>query len=298
MSALEIRDLTKIYPPCFKALDHLTLGIGPGVFGLLGPNGAGKSTLLNILSGLLDFEAGSIALDQMDLRRNPSAWRKKLDVMPQTFDYIPHLTGYEYLQQRAFLTAYRPHGLKKRILSLLETVHLADAAHRTAQSYSRGMKQRLAIAGAFLCEPDLVLLDEPTSGLDPQERIFFRNLLAEMSTDRIVILSTHIVADVEQCASRMAVIHDGRALYDGTPVTLVRSADNCVWEADVSEDKIPEWEASRRLVSMKNHGTHIRIRVVSPDSPAENAKGVTPTLEDAYINLINSEKPAETGQPT
>ncbi len=282
---LVIRSLAKIYPTLSRALDDLDLEIGEGVFGLLGPNGAGKSTLMSILSGELDFESGSVSLDGTDIRRHPVAWRRGLGLMPQHFDFPPHMTGREFMRQSALMSGFSPRGLSARIGELLARVHLEDAAERDAASYSRGMKQRLAAAAAFLCEPVLVLLDEPTSGLDPEERVFFRELLADFSRDRIVMLSTHIVPDVERCCDELAVIQRGALLFQGSPSELVRRAENRVWEMPATQGDHAAL-AGHGLVGLHRRGDELVARVLAEKKPVPEAVSVSPGLEDAYMDLV------------
>lgn len=283
---LQIQNVTKVYPNLRRALDRLSLEIGPGVFGLLGPNGAGKSTLMAILTGGLEFEEGSVRLNGVDLGRDPSGWRRQLGYMPQTFDFVPHVTGREYLEQSALLSGYSPRGLRGRIDDLLGRVHLVDAQKRAAITYSRGMKQRLAVAATILCEPSLILLDEPTSGLDPEERVFFRELLVAIPRDRLVILSTHIVADVERCCAQIGIVAGGRLLYQGTPSELVSRVAGRVWESPVDEGQIDQLEHSRRLLGLRDQAGGAIARLVGESAPSPQAVSVAPNLEDAYMHLI------------
>jgi ABC-type multidrug transport system ATPase subunit len=286
MPTLHVRDVTKVYPTLRRALDGVSLDIGPGVFGLLGPNGAGKSTLMAILAGELGFESGRVLLDRTDAVRHPVAWRRRLGYMPQTFDFVPHVTGRDYLRQCALLSGFSPRSLRARIDELLERVNLAGAATRDCATYSRGMKQRLAVAATLLCEPELVLLDEPTSGLDPQERVFFRELLASMSENRVVILSTHIVADVERCCGRIGVIARGALRFEGPPSDLVSAVAGKVWEVTLPDEEIDHWVESNRVVSLREEHGNAIARVVSDSAPNAGATPVDAHLEDAYMHLL------------
>jgi ABC-type multidrug transport system ATPase subunit len=283
---LQVNNLTKVYPTGRVALSDFTLQASNGVLGLLGPNGAGKSTLLAILAAELGFEAGSVCLGNLDLLRNPSAWRASLGYMPQSFDIAPQLTGREFLARTALLSGIAPRTLAPRISELLGRVRLADAANREAASYSRGMKQRLAVAATFLCDPSLVLLDEPTSGLDPEERIVFRELLAESSHDRVVILSTHVVADVERCCAHIAIINAGRLCFAGPPSQLIAAMTTRVWETTAEMNIIEEWSRTRRLVSLRSRDDKPYARLLSTTQPTPEAVDVEATLEDAYLDLL------------
>jgi ABC-type multidrug transport system ATPase subunit len=278
----------KVYPTLRTALDGVDLDIGPGVLGLLGPNGAGKSTLMAILAGELDFEAGSVVLNgSIDLRRHPARWRRRLGYVPQRFDLPPHLSGREFLQQAALLAGLSPRGLGRRIDALLELVHLSEASRRDASTYSRGMKQRLAVAASLVGDPDLLLLDEPTAGLDPEERILFRELLAEAMQGRLVVLSTHIVSDVERCCERLAVLAGGRICHVGAPASLLEAVEGAVWEAPVSAVEVDALTEDRRLVALRVVNRQPHARFVCSTRPREDAVAVAATLEDAYVHLLS-----------
>ncbi|MCB2155180.1 ATP-binding cassette domain-containing protein [bacterium] len=289
MPSLTIQNVTKVYPTGRKALDGVDLEIGEGVFGLLGPNGAGKSTLMEILVGSLGFEAGRVTFDGSDVGRHPVAWRRRLGYMPQTLDFVPNQTGEEYLQECCLLSGFTPRSARHRIAEFLERVNLTHAAKRAATGYSRGMKQRLAIAAALVTDPPLVLLDEPTSGLDPRERVFFRELLASVSSGRTVILSTHIVNDVERCCGQIGVLADGRILFTGAPQELIRGVEGRVWETTLPADQIDEWVESGRVVTMREEAGEVRARLVSADQPLPGARQVDAGLEDAYMHAVGPE---------
>jgi len=289
---LRIDGITKVYPTGRVALSDVTLEVNHGVLGLLGPNGAGKSTLMAILATELGFEAGKVTLDGLDLTSKPGPWRAKLGYMPQSFDIAPQLNGREFMARTAILSGHSPRSLRDRIDGLLKRVRLEQAASREAAQYSRGMKQRLAVATTFLCDPSLVLLDEPTSGLDPEERIVFRELLMEFATQRVVILSTHVVADVERCCSQIAVLHLGRVLFFGSPSRLIESMNTTVWETPAEMEIVEEWSRGRRLVSLRNHDGRPWARVLSEEKPTTDATPCEAGLEDAYLDLLFSTAPA------
>jgi ABC-type multidrug transport system ATPase subunit len=224
MLSLAVTDLRKDYPRKPRALDGLSLTLGPGVLGLLGPNGAGKSTLMRILATVAKPTAGSATWNGVDIVRNPNAIREVLGYLPQDFGVYPNLNAVEFLSYLAAVRGLSATAARKRIDELLVLVNLVEAQRRPLGGFSGGMRQRLGIAQALLNDPRLLIVDEPTVGLDPEERVRFRHLLEELSGERIVILSTHIVSDVEAIASDIAIVAAGRLLARGTPDELVRAS--------------------------------------------------------------------------
>lgn len=283
---LEITGLRKIYPGGKVAIDGIDLSLGKGVFGLLGPNGAGKSSLVEILAANQEFESGSVLLDGVNVAKSPAAWRRRIGYMPQAFDFPPNATGREMLVESAILLGLKPGREKDRISMLLERVNLSWAADRYAAQYSRGMKQRLGIALALLHSPLLLLFDEPTAGLDPVERALFRDLLLELASEHIVILSTHIVPDVERCCTRIGVLSAGRLVYLGTPGDLTAESKGMVWEVRMEADAIEAEIGKRRAVSVSRHRGISTARLVADRPPAPGAVNVSPNLEDAYFQLL------------
>ncbi len=223
MLSLSIRDLRKDYPRKPRALDALTLDLGPGILGLLGPNGAGKSTLMRILATVARPTAGHAVWCGEDVVANPDAVRRVLGYLPQDFGVYPNLDAVEFLEYLAAVRGIDAGTARRRIEDLLVLVNLVEARKRPLGSFSGGMRQRVGIAQALLNRPQLLIVDEPTAGLDPEERVRFRDLLGEMAGERLVILSTHIVSDVEAVASDIAIIAEGRLLARGTPAELVRA---------------------------------------------------------------------------
>lgn len=284
---LAIRGVEKVYPSGTAALRGIDLDIGKGVFGLLGPNGAGKSTLMEILSAGLEFERGTILLNgKLDLARSPMAWRRNIGYLPQAFDFPACATGRELMEEAGLLLSLPRRALAERTAALLEKVNLSWAADRYAAQYSRGMKQRLGIAMALLHDPPLLLFDEPTAGLDPVERALFRELLVSLSPHHAIILSTHIVPDVERCCDHIGVIDAGRVVYTGTGRELAARADGRVWEVPLSAAELEQESARRRMVGISRRGDEMIGRVVAENPPAPRAVPAAATLDDAYFHLL------------
>src|SRR6202050_2451458 len=227
---LTIDALTKRYSGGVQALSNVSITLGPGVLGLLGPNGAGKSTLMRILAMITQPTSGKVLWNNSDVARNPDALRDVLGFLPQDFGVYPNLSALEFLEYLAAVKGIAAGASRRRISELLELVNLTDAAKRPLGGYSGGMRQRVGIAQALLNDPKLLIVDEPTAGLDPEERVRFRNLLSELSGERIVILSTHIVSDVEATATDIALISQGTLVAHSAHEDLLHAVEGKVWE--------------------------------------------------------------------
>ncbi|MDX1636656.1 MAG: ABC transporter ATP-binding protein [Balneolaceae bacterium] len=287
MSRLQIRDVSKYYGNQ-AALEGVSLEMDSGILGLLGPNGAGKSTLMRIVATIAEPSGGSVWWNERPISDNPNRLRSVLGYLPQQFGVYPHLTAREFLR---YLSAAKGVHAPERVEDLLARVNLTEYADRRLETYSGGMKQRAGIAQALLNDPELLIVDEPSSGLDPEERARFRNLLSELAGDRIVILSTHIVSDVEAVADRIAVLRDGHLLADQPPGTLLAWAEGRVWELTVDTGRLSAYRDTYTITSATHSPQGTRIRLVSESSPEGNARSVTPSLEDAYLLLMNQEIP-------
>lgn len=288
-ATLSLDNIVKVYATGRVALGGVSLSLGEGVFGLLGPNGAGKSSLMEILSGGLAAESGTAILGGvLDVRRNAPEWRRVLGYMPQHFDFPPNMTGRELLAEACLMLGYTPRAMRARTDALIERVNLRWAIDREAAGYSRGMKQRLGVALAILGDPVLLLMDEPTAGLDPEERVFFRDLLAEIAPGRVTILSTHIVSDIERCCTRIGVLAKGRMLFDGKPSELVQRIDGRVWEFSIAPSDVDRWVATRSVVSIGDRDGVPVARMVSAEPPVANAERCEADLEDAYMGTIGA----------
>jgi ABC-2 type transport system ATP-binding protein len=283
---LEIRDVGKRYKGDVWGIKGFTLDLAPGILGLLGPNGAGKSTLMRILATVTKATTGRVEWNGIDIAKSPNTVRKVLGYLPQDFGIYPNLNAVEFLSYLAAARGVSGRSARTRIAQLLELVNLVDARKRPLGSLSGGMKQRVGIAQALLNDPRLLIVDEPTAGLDPEERVRFRNLLAELAGDRIVILSSHIVSDVEAAATSIAVIKEGLLQVHAAPETLLQTVKGKTWETTIASTELSE--AKQRFVISNTIRTNegIRVRVVADESPSESATPVTPNLEDAYLYML------------
>jgi len=283
---MSIQNVSKQYNKKNWGLREFTLEIGPGVLGLLGPNGAGKSTLMRILATITKATNGSVTWNGRDIARSPDELRAVLGYLPQDFGVYPNLNCIEFLEYMAAIKGLDSKSTKRRIDELLQVVNLVEAAKRPLGGYSGGMKQRVGIAQALLNEPQLLIVDEPTVGLDPEERVRFRNLLSDLSGERIVILSTHIVSDVEATATHIVLINQGRLLRKAAPEDLLKELENKVWEWNVTSDDLITLKQKHIVSGTIRRSDGVQVRVVSENKPEANAQNVTPNLEDAYLYII------------
>jgi ABC-2 type transport system ATP-binding protein len=291
---LTIEALTKRYSGGVQALTNVSITLGPGVLGLLGPNGAGKSTLMRILATIAQPTSGKILWNNGEVARNPDALRNVLGYLPQDFGVYPNLSALEFLEYLAAVKGIEAAAARRRITELLELVNLTDAAKRPLGGYSGGMRQRVGIAQALLNDPHLLIVDEPTAGLDPEERVRFRNLLSELSGERIVILSTHIVSDVEAVATNIAILAHGRLLAHGLPESILASVTGQVWELVVPSADLPALRQRYPISSTAHRSDGVHVRIVSPMPPAmpgaRDARPLEPSLEDAYLAVLGSQR--------
>jgi ABC-2 type transport system ATP-binding protein len=290
---LQIENLSKTYRGNLQALRDFQLQMGPGVLGLLGPNGAGKSTLMRILATITQPTAGRALWNGTDIARDPDALRAVLGYLPQDFGVYPNLSAAEFLEYLAAVKGIGAASARRRVAELLELVNLAGVARRPLGGFSGGMRQRVGIAQALLNDPKLLIVDEPTAGLDPEERVRFRNLLSELSGERIVLLSTHIVSDVEAVATSIALIAGGRLVAHGAPEALLARVNGKVWEVVVASGELPALR-QRHLVSNTAHRSDgVHARVVADAAPAPGARAVEPSLEDAYLAALAAHRDAD-----
>ena len=285
---LTISHLSKQYRADFWGLRDFDIELTPGVIGLLGPNGAGKSTLMRMLATITQPTDGAVNWNDTDIVKSPDTLRAVLGYLPQDFGVYPNLTGAEFLEYIAAIKGMDAKSARKRIEELLVLVNLVHAAKRPLGSYSGGMKQRVGIAQALLNDPQLLIVDEPTVGLDPEERVRFRNLLSDLSGERIIILSTHIVSDVEATATEIVVVNKGRKIQHAAPEKLLQLLEGKVWQWVIASNDLPALKQSHLVSGTIRRENGIQVRVVSEASPSSDAQRVSPNLEDVYLHLVSA----------
>jgi ABC-type multidrug transport system ATPase subunit len=290
---LVIDHLSKQYAGDLWGLRDLSLSVHAGVLGLLGPNGAGKSTLMRILATITRPTGGTVRWNGDDIVRSPDCVRTVLGYLPQDFGVYPQLTPQEFLEYLAAAKGLDAPTARRRIDDLLQLVNLDGVRHQRLGGFSGGMRQRVGIAQALLNDPRLLIVDEPTAGLDPEERVRFRNLLSDLSGERIVILSTHIVSDVEAVATDLAVVVRGRLVRQAAPEVFLQATAGRVWEWLVPSDELPAVRARFRVTSTLRKPEGTLLRVLASSAPGAGARAVEPTLEDAYLDAV-PEQPAAT----
>lgn len=282
MVKLEFDGLTKEFGD-FTAVNHINLTMTNGVYGLLGVNGAGKTTLMRMLCTLLKPTSGTICCNGKDIFNMDSEYRKLLGYLPQDFGFYPEFTVEDYLLYIAALKGIRPVVVKKRVKELIAKVGLSKVAHKKMKKLSGGMKRRAGIAQAMLNNPKILILDEPTAGLDPNERIRFRNLISELSEDRLVLLSTHIVSDIEYIANEIWLMKDGEILHKGSIDELINSMTETVWECLVPKNRVSDFMEKYKISNMKSEINQVMLRIISHEKPVENAMRVEASLEDVFL---------------
>ncbi|WP_315120311.1 ABC transporter ATP-binding protein [uncultured Clostridium sp.] len=285
---LTIDRLTKQYGSKI-VVDRLTTTFSPGVYGLLGANGSGKTTLMRLICDILDPTSGEIRLNNKDIKEMNEDYRSLLGYLPQNFGYYPEFTAYDFLMYISSLKGL-PHGVAKRkTFELLDMVGLKEEKKGKIKTFSGGMRQRLGIAQAMLNDPQLVILDEPTAGLDPKERVRFRNLISSFSKDKIVILSTHIVSDIEYIADTILMMRRGTLIHKGSVHTITSAIKGYVWECQVSKEEADRLNAIYCVSNLKHIGDNISLRIVSESKPCENSITVEPNIEDLYLYCFKGE---------
>jgi ABC-type multidrug transport system ATPase subunit len=280
---LTIEKVSKRFRGGNYGVRELSLEVKSGVIGLLGPNGAGKTTLMQMIATITRPTSGRILFHGQDVTKRPNELRRRLGYLPQDFGVYDNLTATEFLTYFAALKGVRS---KKRVMEMLESVNLHGVANRTVGGFSGGMKQRLGIAQALINDPELVIVDEPTAGLDPEERVRFRNVLSEIGFGKLVILSTHIVSDVESIATEIAVMKNGALLTMAMPETLLRIGEGRVWQSVVTSEQFDQLRTTLKISSAVRKPDGVHIRFVGP-TPEIAAQAAEPELEDAFLYLMN-----------
>ncbi len=280
---IAFHDVTKNYGKK-QALKGISLTLETGIYGLLGPNGAGKSTLMNILTGSLKQSGGYITLDGRDITQLGVQLRSRLGYCPQQQTLYPNFTGEQFLFYMASLQGMKRKQAAPRIDWALERLSLSDVRGKRIGSYSGGMKQRLLIAQSILHDPDILILDEPTAGLDPRQRVAVRNLIGQIALHKIVLISTHVVQDVEYIANELILLSQGEVLCHGTPHTLLHELGTQVWEATVTEGELAQAEQYGTVCGIAKDGDNVCVRLLSAQRPALDCVAVKPNLEDMYLH--------------
>ena len=290
---LTIRHLSKTYANGVHALRGIDLDIPQGMFGLLGPNGAGKSSLMRTIATLQDPDQGSVELDGVDLLADKNATRRLLGYLPQEFGVYPKIPAEAMLDHFAVLMGITARGERRDLIeALLRQVNLWDVRRRKLGTFSGGMRQRFGIAQALIGSPKLVIVDEPTAGLDPEERNRFLNLLAEIGEKVVVILSTHIVADVTDLCPRMAIIGQGQVLLTGEPREAIRSLDGRVWRRTIDKAELDSYRARMTILSTRLAGGRTLLHVLADSAPETGFEPVAPDLEDVYFGRLRAQATA------
>ncbi|ADY55596.1 Fe(3+)-transporting ATPase [Syntrophobotulus glycolicus DSM 8271] len=287
---LTIQKLTKRYKDK-TAVNNVSLTLTPGVWGLLGANGAGKTTLMRMVAGILTPTSGKVQYDGIEIKALGEAYRDVFGYLPQNFGFYPEFTVADYLQYMASLKGLPQKETNQKIDELLHRLTLTDVRNKHIRKLSGGMQRRVGIAQALLNDPDILILDEPTSGLDPGERIRFRNILSEFAQQRIVLISTHIVSDVEYIANRNAIMKDGQIIAVGTTDELVKTMDGKVWQSTIPAEQLHHYERTVRVVTVRNEeGGSVSVRYVSESPSLPDSQNAAPRLEDLYLWLFRGEE--------
>jgi ABC-2 type transport system ATP-binding protein len=290
---LTLKDVSHVYPNGTHALRGASLELAPGMFGLLGPNGAGKSTLMRCVATLQTPTAGTIRFDDIDVLSEPQKLRTVLGYLPQDFGVYPRVSALELLDHLALLKGMTERGQRREVVdALLHQVNLWEVRKKSVAGYSGGMRQRFGIAQALIGNPRLVIVDEPTAGLDPEERNRFNDLLCEIGENVVVILSTHIVDDVTDLCSRMAIMVDGRIVANGAPHDLVRGIGGRVWRTSVSKGEVAALREALGVISTRLREGRTEVHVLADSQPAGRFESVPPSLEDVYFATLSRERSA------
>lgn len=287
MNVLTIQNLSKTYNNGVHALNNISLEINNGMFGLLGPNGAGKSSLMRTIVGLQSADSGEIYLNGINVLENPMFIKEQLGFLPQDFGVYPKISAYDLLNHIAILKGVsNKKERKEQIESLLVKVNLTSQKNKEVHTFSGGMRQRFGVAQALLGNPKIIIVDEPTAGLDPEERNRFNGLLTEIGTDRIVILSTHLVEDVRNLCSQMAIMRNGKVLAQGKPNDFVAELEGKIWEKQIQKEELELYKTNFNVIASHYIGGNLNVKVFSKEK-LSGFETVNPTLEDVYFKTLN-----------
>lgn len=287
MNSLIIKNLSKKYSNGLQALSNISLEISNGMFGLLGPNGAGKSSLMRTIVGLQSADSGEIILNGNNVLENPMFIKEQLGFLPQDFGVYPKISSYDLLNHIAILKGVSSNKERKlQIETLLEKVNLLPQKNKEVHTFSGGMRQRFGVAQALLGNPKIIIVDEPTAGLDPEERNRFNGLLSEIGSDRIVILSTHLVEDVRNLCSQMAIMQNGKVLVQGKPNDFVFELQGKVWQKQIQNEQLKYFKSKYNVIASHYIGGKLNIQVFSEEFLAD-FESVNPTLEEVYFKNLN-----------
>ena len=271
------------------AVDNVSAELTPGVYGFLGANGAGKTTLMQMVCGIVAPTSGEVLVNGKNNLRLGEKFRDVLGYLPQEFGYTPGFSAKDFMLYIASIKGLDPHFAKRKTNDLLALVNLEDAANHKIRTFSGGMKRRLRFAQALLNDPEILILDEPTAGLDPKERAYFRNIISEMANGKIIIISTHIVSDIEYISDQILIMKKGRLILQGSAESLLPEVDGMVWNVTIPQNEWIHFEAHHSIVNSHNQGTVVEARVISNKRPTEEAVAVVPTLEDLYLKCFADE---------
>jgi len=290
MNSLKIKNLSKTYSNGVKAINNINLEIENGMFGLLGPNGAGKSSLMKIIVGLQSADSGEIIFNDVNVLSNTTYIKKHLGFLPQDFGVYPKISAYNLLNHLAILKGVTNDAERKeQILALLDKVNLFQHRKKEVHTFSGGMRQRFGVAQALLGNPKIVIVDEPTAGLDPEERNRFNSLLSEIGEEIIIILSTHLVEDVRNLCSKMAIMNNGAVLAYGSPADFLRELNGKIWQKEIGKKEMETYKSDFNIISSQFISGKMNIHILADNNP-ENFEPVTPTLEDVYFTTLNQSK--------
>lgn len=287
MNSLSIKNLTKTYANGVQALSNISLEIENGMFGLLGPNGAGKSSLMRTIVGLQPADSGEITLNGVNVLENPMFIKEQLGFLPQDFGVYPKVSAYDLLNHLAILKGVsNKKERKEQIEALLEKVNLTTQRNKEVHTFSGGMRQRFGVAQALLGNPKIIIVDEPTAGLDPEERNRFNGLLSEIGSERIVILSTHLVEDVRNLCSQMAIMQKGKVLAQGKPNDFVTELKGKIWQKEIQKEQLELYKTKHNVIASHYIGGNLNIQVFSEEKLSD-FEAVNPTLEEVYFRTLN-----------